>query len=245
MEYLYYFGNKLYDISNYIYKPFKSKYSSEEVYELIKNLKNVQSTISNRLELINQNIGKFLNKSKIEYSNKNNKGAIHYLKIKKLYEKEKEKLESVNFNIEVQIMSVESMGLMIETTETLKSTSIQIKSINNNIDVDKIESTIDELQDQNEIGKELQEIISNPLEHNFDDEELLKELEETTEINNSEINNLEINNLEINNLEINNSEINDESNSKIINLPIAPTHSLPDNNNKPPENDIKIPLLNS
>ena len=64
------------------------------------------------------------------------------------------------------------MGLMIETSETLKNTSIQIKSINNNLDIDKIESTIEELQDQNELGRELQEIISNPLNHEFNEESL-------------------------------------------------------------------------
>ncbi len=228
MDYLYYLGNRLYDIGIYVYKPFKSKYSSEEVYNLIKNLKNVQNTIGNRLILINENIETFFKKSKDEYKNKNNKGAIHYLKIKKLYEKEKEKLESVNFNIEVQIMSVESMGLMIETTETLKSTSIQIKSINNNIDVAKIESTIDDLQDQNEIGKELQEIISNPLEHDFDEDELLKELETSNELNENNL------------IDKNNS------NEIIEMLPEAPNAPLLNNTNengKPPEDNIKIPLL--
>ena len=145
-----------------------------------------------------------------------------------MYEKEKEKLESVNFNIEVQIMSVESMGLMIETTETLKSTSIQIKSINNNIDVAKIESTIDDLQDQNEIGKELQEIISNPLEHDFDEDELLKELETSNELNENNL------------IDKNNS------NEIIEMLPEAPNAPLLNNTNengKPPEDNIKIPLL--
>jgi charged multivesicular body protein 4A/B len=230
MDYLSYFGNQIYNFSVYIYnsKPYKSKYSTEEINNLIKNLRNIQNTITNRLELIDDKIRIFLEKSKIEYSKNKKKNAINFLKIKKLYEHEKEKLESINFNIEVQIMSVESMGLMIETTETLKNTSTQIKTINNNLDFDKIETTIEELQDQHELGKELQSIISNPLNHEFDEDELLEELKE---FDNNE----------------NNTDMPIQSKNSIsssIKMPLVPNHEIIINNsdNNSPKNDIKIQI---
>ena len=217
MEYLYYIGTSIKEYASYLYP--KKKYSSEEIYNLIKNLRNIQETIVKRMDFIDTNINKFLIKSRKEYSKKNKKSAINFLKIKKLYEYEKEKLESVNFNIEVQIMSVESMGLMIETSETLKNTSIKIKSINNNFDVDKIESTIEELQDNTLLGQELQDIISIPMDHEFDEEEKLKELENQ--------NNIEITQSEIINVNSDIVTIYENNIPEIIkNMPTAPTTSI-------------------
>ncbi len=134
-------------------------------------------------------------------------------------------------------MSVESMGLMIETTETLKNTSTQIKTINNNLDFDKIETTIEELQDQHELGKELQSIISNPLNHEFDEDELLEELKE---FDNNE------NNTDMP-IQSKNTDISIPSKNIIpmsIQMPLVPNHEIIINNNDndSPKNDIKIQI---
>ena len=74
MEYISYIGTQIYKFSIFIYnnKPYKSKYSTEEINNLIKNLRNIQKTISNRLISIDNKIEYFLEKSKVEY-NKNKK----------------------------------------------------------------------------------------------------------------------------------------------------------------------------
>jgi hypothetical protein len=94
-----------------------------------------------------------------------------------MYEREKEKLDSINFNIETQIFSIESMDLIIVTAETLKDTSVHMKSMNTSIDIDKIELTMEELQDHRGISEELQNIFSESISLEFDDDELLEELE--------------------------------------------------------------------
>lgn len=164
-------------ISSWFYNR-KKYYSQEDMTNTIDKLKNIQNNIFHRIEIIDKNIILFFEKSRKFYLEKNKKSAIYNLKLKKMYEREKEKLDSINFNIESQIFSIESMGLIIETAETLKDTSIHMKSINSNLDIDKIESTMEELQENKDIGEELQNIFSESINMVFDEEDLLNELKE-------------------------------------------------------------------
>lgn len=224
MDYIYSinFSNWLNNIYNLI--PIRKKtYSQEEMTTTIKKLKNIQTNINNRTRSITENIQSFLEKSKKYYKEGNKKSAIYNLKLKKMYEREKEKLESINFNIESQIFSIESMGIIIETAETLKDTSSHMKTINTKLDIDKIESTMEELHEHKDINEELQNIFSESISMDFDEDELLKELEyeddNITENSNTKINNKEKE-------EINNKKeiVINEDNHNI--LPIAPTNEL-------------------
>jgi len=155
----------------------KKTYSQEDMITTIEKLNNIQSNITTRISSISKNIEEFLLKSKKYYKEGNKKSAVYNLKLKKMYEREKEKLESINFNIESQIFSIESMGLIIETAETLKDTSTHMKNINNKLDIEKIESTMEELHEHRDINEELQNIFSESISMEFDEDELLKELE--------------------------------------------------------------------
>lgn len=168
----------------------KKNYSQEDMIKTIEKLKNIQHNIIERIDTIDKNIIIFFTKSKKFYVEKNKKSAIYNLKLKKMYEREKEKLDSINFNIESQIFSIESMGLIIETAETLKDTSIHMKSINSNLDIDKIESTMEELQENRDIGEELQSIFSESINMVFDEDDLLNELKE---LENAEEENIDVN----------------------------------------------------
>ena len=157
---------------------------------------------------------------------KNKKSAIYNLKLKKMYEREKEKLDSINFNIESQIFSIESMGLIIETAETLKDTSIHMKSINTKLDIDKIESTMEELQENKDIGEELQSIFSESINMDFDEEDLLNELknleneEEKVDINKESIVSKQKNNI-----------INKNINHTVVKNDITNNNTIPINKN--------------
>tara|TARA_B110000971_G_C20014052_1_gene503028 strand:+ start:623 stop:1408 length:786 start_codon:yes stop_codon:yes gene_type:complete len=152
--------------------------SPEDITNTIDKLNNIQTNIKKRIIHIDENIEEFLTKSKLYYTSGNKRSAIYNLKLKKMYEREKEKLESINFNIETQIFSIESMDLIIVTAETLKDTSLHMKSMNTTFDIDKIESTIEELQDHQGINNELQTIFSQSISIDFNDDELLEELEQ-------------------------------------------------------------------
>jgi len=154
----------------------KKGVSSEDISNTIDKLKNIQTNIKNRITHIDENVAVFLEKSNLYYTHGNKRSAIYNLKLKKMYEREKEKLDSINFNIETQIFAIESMDLIIITAETLKDTSVHMKSLNTTLDIGKIETTMEELQDHNSINEELQNIFSESISLDFDDDELLEEL---------------------------------------------------------------------
>jgi charged multivesicular body protein 4 len=212
----------LYGLWEGIYSRFSYKrknYTPEDINNTINKLKNIQANIVDRINVIDKNIEIFYIKSKKFYIKKNKKSAIYNLKLKKMYEREKEKLDSINFNIESQIFSIESMGLIIETAETLKDTSIHMKSINNKLDIDKIESTMEELQENKDIGEELQNIFSESINMEFDEDDLLKELKEE-EIKEEEIKEEEIKDSKTTDIKTN---INHQN---IISTPNAPHHKI-------------------
>ena len=217
----------------------KKGVSPEAIGKTIDKLKNIQNNIKDRINHIDEHIEEFLSKSKIFYKNGNKRSAIYNLKLKKMYEREKEKLDSINFNIETQIFSIESMDLIIVTAETLKDTSLHMKSLNTTLDIDKIESTMEELQDHSSINEELQNIFSESISLDFNDEELLEELELLNDIksdnikldkiksDNIEPNNIELNNIEPNNIEGDNQIIIEKNKLKELNkkLPLPPTNN--------------------
>lgn len=166
--------------------------SPDDINNTIEKLKNIQLNIKNRIDQIDTNMNEFLYKSKEAYKIGNKKTALYNLKLKKMYEREKEKLDSINFNIETQIFSIESMDLIIVTAETLKDTSLHMKSMNSTLDIDKIESTMEELQDHNSINEELQNIFSESVSLDFDEDELLEELETLKDIEDPTSNNEDI-----------------------------------------------------
>jgi hypothetical protein len=208
---------------------FKKKvYTPEDMNNTISKLKNIQINITTRIENINNNINKFFTISKEKYIQGNNKSALYNLKLKKMYEREKEKLDSINFSIESQIFTIESMGLIIDTVETLKDTSIHMKSINSKLDIDKIESTMEELHEHKDIGEELQNIFSESISLDFNEDELLNELEEL-QYDNTTSKDIIIKDAPVsrkNNEDINSKNVHKPTIS-INDLPIISTNDLP------------------
>lgn len=226
--------------------------SPEDINNTINKLKNIQTNIKNRISHIDTSVDCFSQKSTLYYNSGNKRSAIYNLKLKKMYEREKEKLDSINFNIETQIFSIESMDLIIVTAETLKDTSIHMKSMNTSIDIDKIESTMEELQDHRSISDELQNIFSESISLDFNDEELLEELEkmnqavENQTVENQAVENQAAENQAVENQSVENQTVeNQAAEFKLLelqqNLPEPPI--IIKDNTKPgnkPSPDIKI-----
>ena len=214
----------------------------EDIEKTIDNLKSIQNNIKERINQIDNNVIIFLRKSKELYTSGNKKNALYNLKLKKMYEREKEKLESINFNIETQIFSIESMDLIIVTAETLKHTSVHMKSMNTTLDIDKIESTMEELQDHKSINEELQNIFSESISLDFNEDELLEELETLKDTDNvankdTSVANKDTSVANKDTSVANKDSTNDKTKLLETTLPTVPTHDV--TNNKPsPNSDL-------
>ena len=94
-----------------------------------------------------------------------------------MYEKEIKKMESIKFNIESNILHMESVTVMLETVNTIKNTTSQIQIINKNLDISKVENIIEEICEQRDTSNDIENILTDTTIDEYDEEELLKELD--------------------------------------------------------------------
>ncbi|KAL6207991.1 hypothetical protein ACLB2K_018943 [Fragaria x ananassa] len=114
---------------------------------------------------------------------KNRSSAIKCLKRKKLYEQQIEQLGNFQLRIHDQMIMLESANATTETVDALRSGTAVMKSMNKATNIDDLERTMDEINDQTESMKQIQEALSAPVgaAADFDEDELEAELEELEE----------------------------------------------------------------
>lgn len=117
-----------------------------------------------------------LAKRYLTQGNKNN--AKTYLKKKKMYESQLDKLQSQIDSLEQQLYSIENANLNLETLKAMKQGASAMKNIHKGLDLDKVDDTMDEIREQVELNQEISEAISKPLimQDELDEDELDQEL---------------------------------------------------------------------
>ena len=121
--------------------------------------------------------------------NKSNK-ALSLMKIKKLYELEITKIENLLFCIATQELALNSSCTLQDSMSTIKHASYTMKALNTDIDLSKIENTIDVVNDTHDLNNEIQEAMNH---QNFmqvgptTDEDLLLELKQLSNHSNDEL----------------------------------------------------------
>ena len=182
------------------------EYNKEHIIEAINKLRDTLKFLDDKIINMNSHMDKYTIEGKRLYKQNNKKSALHQIKLKKMYEKEIMKMESIKFNIETNILHMESVSVMVETVKTIKDTSGHIQLINKNLDISKLETVIEDMCEQRDTSKDIESILSQSNADEYDEDELLKELEDDNE---------------------NETKIIIQKKSKInISFPEVPTHSL-------------------
>ena len=154
------------------------EYDKTNVADAIEKLQSTLAFLDNKISLMNQNVVKYTIETKRLYAFKNKQAAIHQLRLKKMYEREVSKMDSLKFNIESNILHMESVGVMMETVSTIKETSHQFQIVSRHVDIDKLEDSIEEMFEQRDTSKDIENILNDMHNaHEFDEDELLEELE--------------------------------------------------------------------
>ena len=94
-----------------------------------------------------------------------------------MYAAEARKLECLKFNIESNILHMESVGVIMETVATIKDTSEHFQLVHRQVDVDQLEDTVEQMMEQRDTSTDLQAILTNATPATYDDEALLQELQ--------------------------------------------------------------------
>jgi len=170
------------------------KLNTNEV--LHKNKKTVE-TLEKRIAHLEQKIKNEVKLAKIKIKNNNKQKALLNLKKKKMYQKQIENLTAQMFNLEQQSIVLEGSILNNQVFDTMNTSKNTLKRVNRNVNVDTVEDLMDNLNTQMSEVEEVNQVLSQPIDNDeYDEDELLKELEsdsETTEETNKEIMTTEIN----------------------------------------------------
>jgi charged multivesicular body protein 4 len=146
--------------------------------DTIKLLRDNLLVLEKREEHIIKKIEAALAEAKQKSLKKDKNGALFALKRKKMYETEVTKLQGARITLDSQILSLESAAVNLETFKAMKAGAGAMKNMRGNIDADKVDDIMDEIQEERDIHDQISEAISRPGQDLFNDEDLLAELAE-------------------------------------------------------------------
>ncbi|KAL4563670.1 hypothetical protein LXL04_027715 [Taraxacum kok-saghyz] len=111
---------------------------------------------------------------------KNKKAAIQCLKRKRLYEQQIEQLGNFQLRIHDQMIMLEGAKATTETVDALRTGAAAMKAMQKATNIDDVDKTMDEINEQTENMKLIQEALATPMgaAADFDEDELEAELEE-------------------------------------------------------------------
>ncbi|XP_074285717.1 vacuolar protein sorting-associated protein 32 homolog 1-like [Silene latifolia] len=110
---------------------------------------------------------------------KNKRAAIQCLKRKKLYEQQVEQLGNFQLRIHDQMIMLEGAKATTETVDALRSGAKAMKAMQKATNIDDVDKTMDEINEQTDNLRQIQDALSAPIgASDFDEDELEAELEE-------------------------------------------------------------------
>ncbi|XP_042450376.1 vacuolar protein sorting-associated protein 32 homolog 2-like [Zingiber officinale] len=121
-----------------------------------------------------------IEKAKQFTKTKNKRAAIQCLKRKRLYEQQIEQLGNFQLRIHDQIILLEGAKATTETVDALRTGASAMKAMQKAVNIDDVDKTMDEINEQTENMKQIQEALATPIGSaaDFDEDELEAELEE-------------------------------------------------------------------
>ncbi|KAA8521312.1 hypothetical protein F0562_011985 [Nyssa sinensis] len=94
---------------------------------------------------------------------KNKRAAIQCLKRKRLYEQQVEQLGNFQLRIHDQMILLEGAKATTETVDALRTGAAAMKAMQKATNIDDVDKTMDEINEQTENMKQIQEALSTPI----------------------------------------------------------------------------------
>jgi len=106
--------------------------------------------------------------------------ATAALRSKKTHEAELDRLAGTRLQLEMQVNTLESANLNAETMAAMKKASEALGTIHGNLTIDKVDATMNKVNEQRELANEIAEALSNPMygSADIDEDDLKAELAE-------------------------------------------------------------------
>mmetsp|Transcript_37347 Transcript_37347/g.95476 ORF Transcript_37347/g.95476 Transcript_37347/m.95476 type:complete len:238 (-) Transcript_37347:148-861(-) len=145
----------------------------------IQKLDETLELLMKRSDLLEKKVAAETEKAK-GYTKANNKrAALMCLKNRKLYEQQLQSMENNILRVNEQKIQLENQRTTIETVGALKQSADVSKATMKEMKIEKVDQIFDDINEQADQMREIQEALGNPLGPmaDMDDEEMLAELE--------------------------------------------------------------------
>ncbi|KAH0916985.1 uncharacterized protein LOC103828275 [Brassica rapa] len=109
---------------------------------------------------------------------KNKRAAMQCLKRKRVYEQQVEQLGNYQLRIHDQMIMLEGSKATTETVDALRSGASAMKAMQKATNIHDVDKTMDEINEQTDNMRQIQDALSAPFGSDFDEDELEAELEE-------------------------------------------------------------------
>ena len=142
---------------------------------IMKNKEAIE-TVTKRQDFLEKRVAQQDGLAREKAKAKDKRGAMMALKQKKMLSTELESLSQARLTLEQQIMTLESAQTQQVAVQALQLGVQAQKDMNKQINIDKIDQLIEDMQEQRDIQDEVTQVLSQgqPL---MDDADLLEELE--------------------------------------------------------------------
>ncbi|XP_043914575.1 charged multivesicular body protein 4b-like [Protopterus annectens] len=157
----------------------QSKGKTPSPQEAIQKLRETEEIMVKKQEFLEQKIQQELTTAK-KHGTKNKKAALAALKRKKRYEQQLAQIDGTLSTIEFQREALENATTNTEVLKTMSDAAKAMKAAHQNMDINKVDDLMAEINEQQEIAQEISDAISKPVGFgdDVDEDELLAELEE-------------------------------------------------------------------
>ncbi|KAM9436540.1 charged multivesicular body protein 4b-like [Clarias gariepinus] len=145
--------------------------------EAIHKLRETEEMLSKKQEYLEKKIEQEITVAK-KNGTKNKRVALQALKRKKRLEQQLIQIDGTLSTIEFQREALENANTNTEVLKNMSMAAKAIKGVHEKIDMGNIDSLMDDITEQQQIAQEISEAISQPFGDQFDEDELLAELEE-------------------------------------------------------------------
>ncbi|KAJ1192793.1 hypothetical protein NDU88_002099 [Pleurodeles waltl] len=147
--------------------------------EALARLRETEDMLGKKQEYLEKKIEQELATAK-KHGTKNKRAALQALKRKKRFEKQLVQIDGTLSTIEFQREALENSHTNTEVLKNMGYAARAMKSVHENMDIDKIDSLMQDITEQQEVAQEISDAISRPagFGEEFDEDELLAELEE-------------------------------------------------------------------
>ena len=143
---------------------------------VINNLREQVELMEKRNGVIKTRMETAFKDAQQKLARKDKNGALISLKRKKQYEAEIEKNQGIQIVLENQIYALEGATMQKTIVDAMALGNKSIKKLNTELNPEKIEELMDDIQEEADNFKSIQDAMSQPLQQIYNDSELLEEL---------------------------------------------------------------------